>query len=274
MLLDEHRPRPARDRRPGQPADRDRDRGGDRLGDRRRDRAEARRWRPRAASTGSPGRWPAWPRACSSSGWSAVCSRRARSRRWPPRPSGRCSSGRSPMSSRRRPPTSTSSRGWLDATGLPEVFIGLEPFPAAPVDRPTDAEAERIAAAAEKQHPGRPGDRLRPGLDRDRLRRRKRRLRRHQRPRRGRLEGRRGRLRRRPTGRRGRRPVRPEARRRRAPGARGQGAATRLRDERTRPGEPSPPPSATPEGRRSGSSRQPSPTATRPRAATCTGPDG
>jgi S1-C subfamily serine protease len=40
--------------------------------------------------------------------------------------------------------------GWLDATGLPEVFIGLEPFPAAPVDRPTDAEAERIAAAAEK----------------------------------------------------------------------------------------------------------------------------
>ncbi len=38
--------------------------------------------------------------------------------------------------------------GWLDATGLPQVFIGLEPFPAAPVDRPTDAQAERIARVA------------------------------------------------------------------------------------------------------------------------------
>ena len=38
---------------------------------------------------------------------------------------------------------------WLDATGLPEVFIGLEPFPAAPVDRPSDTQAERIAQAAE-----------------------------------------------------------------------------------------------------------------------------
>jgi S1-C subfamily serine protease len=38
---------------------------------------------------------------------------------------------------------------WLDATGLPEVFIGLEPFPAAPVDRPSDAQADRIASAAE-----------------------------------------------------------------------------------------------------------------------------
>jgi S1-C subfamily serine protease len=38
--------------------------------------------------------------------------------------------------------------GWLDATGLPEVFIGLEPFPAAPVDRPTDAQAERIGRVA------------------------------------------------------------------------------------------------------------------------------
>jgi S1-C subfamily serine protease len=38
--------------------------------------------------------------------------------------------------------------GWLDATGLPEVFIGLEPFPAAPVEKPSDAQAERIARAA------------------------------------------------------------------------------------------------------------------------------
>jgi S1-C subfamily serine protease len=38
--------------------------------------------------------------------------------------------------------------GWLDATGLPEVFIGLEPFPAAPVDRPTDAQANKIGRLA------------------------------------------------------------------------------------------------------------------------------
>jgi S1-C subfamily serine protease len=37
----------------------------------------------------------------------------------------------------------------LDATGLPEVFIGLEPFPAAPVDRPSGSQAGQIAQAAE-----------------------------------------------------------------------------------------------------------------------------
>ena len=48
------------------------------------------------------------------------------------------------------PPTADVDElaGWLDATGLPEVFIGLEPFPAAPVDRPTDAQAQRIGQAA------------------------------------------------------------------------------------------------------------------------------
>lgn len=48
------------------------------------------------------------------------------------------------------PPTSYVDQlaSWLDTTGLPEVFIGLEPFPAAPVDPPTDAQAERIARAA------------------------------------------------------------------------------------------------------------------------------
>jgi S1-C subfamily serine protease len=48
------------------------------------------------------------------------------------------------------PPTTYVDQlaAWLDATGLPEVFIGLEPFPAAPVDRPTDAQAERIARVA------------------------------------------------------------------------------------------------------------------------------
>jgi S1-C subfamily serine protease len=50
------------------------------------------------------------------------------------------------------PPTTYVDQlaAWLDATGLPELFIGLEPFPAAPVDRPTDAQAERIAEVAAK----------------------------------------------------------------------------------------------------------------------------
>ena len=39
--------------------------------------------------------------------------------------------------------------GWLDATGLPDVFVGFEPLPAAPVDRPTDPTARAIAAIAE-----------------------------------------------------------------------------------------------------------------------------
>ena len=39
--------------------------------------------------------------------------------------------------------------GWLDSTGLPDVFVGFEPTPAAPVDRPTDATARAIAASAE-----------------------------------------------------------------------------------------------------------------------------
>jgi len=38
---------------------------------------------------------------------------------------------------------------WLDATGLPDVFVGFEPLPAAPVDRPSDPTARAIAAAAE-----------------------------------------------------------------------------------------------------------------------------
>jgi S1-C subfamily serine protease len=37
----------------------------------------------------------------------------------------------------------------LDATGLPQVFIGLEPIPAPPVERPDDPVARSIAAIAE-----------------------------------------------------------------------------------------------------------------------------
>jgi hypothetical protein len=39
--------------------------------------------------------------------------------------------------------------GWLDTTGLPDVFVGFEPLPAPPVDRPKDPAARAIAAAAE-----------------------------------------------------------------------------------------------------------------------------
>jgi len=37
---------------------------------------------------------------------------------------------------------------WLDASGLPDVFVGFEPFPAPKVDPPTDALARAIAAKA------------------------------------------------------------------------------------------------------------------------------
>ena len=37
----------------------------------------------------------------------------------------------------------------LDASGLPDVFVGFEPLPRPPVERPTDATARAIAALAE-----------------------------------------------------------------------------------------------------------------------------
>ncbi|HTC85965.1 MAG TPA: MarP family serine protease [Candidatus Acidoferrum sp.] len=48
------------------------------------------------------------------------------------------------------PPTefATSLGHLLDASGLPQLFVGLEPFPAKPVDTPSTAEARRISAAA------------------------------------------------------------------------------------------------------------------------------
>ncbi|MFL5674406.1 MAG: MarP family serine protease [Chloroflexota bacterium] len=39
--------------------------------------------------------------------------------------------------------------GWLDTTGLPDVFVGFEPLPAPPVDQPSDPAARAIADAAE-----------------------------------------------------------------------------------------------------------------------------
>jgi len=49
------------------------------------------------------------------------------------------------------PPTEVAVElgGWLDSTGLPDVFVGFEPLPAAEVARPSDPTARAIAAAAE-----------------------------------------------------------------------------------------------------------------------------
>ncbi|MDO8484667.1 MAG: MarP family serine protease [Candidatus Limnocylindrales bacterium] len=49
------------------------------------------------------------------------------------------------------PPTefAVELRTWLDSSGLPDVFIGFEPLPAPPVERPGDAAAEAMAAGAE-----------------------------------------------------------------------------------------------------------------------------
>jgi S1-C subfamily serine protease len=48
------------------------------------------------------------------------------------------------------PPTelAVELRTWLDASGLPDVFIGFEPVPAPPVQRPGDAAAEAMAAGS------------------------------------------------------------------------------------------------------------------------------
>ena len=48
------------------------------------------------------------------------------------------------------PPTELAGelRTWLDASGLPDVFIGFEPVPAPPVELPGDAAAQAIAAGA------------------------------------------------------------------------------------------------------------------------------
>ncbi len=43
----------------------------------------------------------------------------------------------------------TGLGGWIDSTGLPDVFVGFEPIPAPAVDRPSDPTARAIAAAAE-----------------------------------------------------------------------------------------------------------------------------
>ena len=48
------------------------------------------------------------------------------------------------------PPTEVVGEiaGALDASGLPDVFVGLDPMPLPPVDTPTDPQAARIARAA------------------------------------------------------------------------------------------------------------------------------
>jgi S1-C subfamily serine protease len=54
------------------------------------------------------------------------------------------------MSSVLPPPTefAVELRTWLNASGLPDVFVGFEPVPAPPVERPGNAAAEAIAAGS------------------------------------------------------------------------------------------------------------------------------
>jgi S1-C subfamily serine protease len=49
------------------------------------------------------------------------------------------------------PPTEVAGGlgGWLDSTGLPDVFVGFEPLPAPPVKGPSDPAARAIGAVAE-----------------------------------------------------------------------------------------------------------------------------
>jgi S1-C subfamily serine protease len=55
------------------------------------------------------------------------------------------------MSTVLSPPTELALelRTWLGTSGLPDVFIGFEPVPAPPVERPADRVAQGIAAPAE-----------------------------------------------------------------------------------------------------------------------------
>ena len=104
--------------------------------------------------------------------------------------------------------------GVIDASGLPDVFVGLEPVPLAPVDLPGDPIAAAIARAAAAEHRPRVHEGVRGARQRDRRRRRGR-LPRHQRPRRRRVvddPGRGAGWHRRRDG----RPVRPRPRRRAA----------------------------------------------------------
>ena len=114
--------------------------------------AVARRLGTGAARDGRPDRRrraSASSRSCSSCGWPAASSPRARCRAWPRRPAARPRSA--PWPPFLPPPTEIAIGlgGWLDTTGLPDVFVGFEPLPAPPVDRPDDPAARAIAAAAE-----------------------------------------------------------------------------------------------------------------------------
>ncbi len=58
----------------------------------------------------------------------------------------------------------------IDDSGLPDVFVGLEPLPAAPVDLPSDPQARAIGERAASEH-GQGDERgMRRRADRDRLR--------------------------------------------------------------------------------------------------------
>ena len=92
-------------------------------------------------------RW-APPRRCSSSGSRAASWRPARSRRLAQTASP--VHGRPHVDEYLPPPTEVIGQiaGALDDSGLPDVFVGLEPIPLQPVDTPTTRRRERIAGDA------------------------------------------------------------------------------------------------------------------------------
>ena len=98
--------------------------------------------------TGPPAGSSGRPRRSSSCGSRAGSSRPGRSRRSGGPRRSPWSSATSTASCRRRPRSSARSPGALDASGLPDVFVGLDPLPLPAVDTPTDPQAARIAKLA------------------------------------------------------------------------------------------------------------------------------
>ena len=67
----------------------------------------------------------------------------------PPRPRSRsCVRGAERASCRRRRRSPVSSRRLLNDTALPDLFVGLEPIPAAPVELPDDPLVRQLAREA------------------------------------------------------------------------------------------------------------------------------
>ena len=148
------------------------DRRVDRRGARSRRRAAARATACWGPPTGPPAPASAPSRPCSSCGSPAASWPKARCRAWPRRPADRRPSARWPRSCRPRPRSPSGSAAGSTTTGLPDVFVGFEPLPAAagrPAGRP-DRPGDR--GGRRGQHAQGLGRDVRPVVGRDRVRRR------------------------------------------------------------------------------------------------------